>query len=136
MEDIEIRDRAYEGREKGKIYSDEKRKGVNSSLQPGDKVLMKQNNESKVLLETDEGVKYRRHITHVNKFEQTDSNFLIQNKAKESVLNENSVVNENVVKENQLGQSMNEIQDVGNSQDTIDNTCENANCNQQNNEKS
>jgi hypothetical protein len=52
------------------------------------------------------------------------------------VLNENSVVNENVVKENQLGQSMNEIQDVGNSQDTIDNTCENANCNQQNNEKS
>jgi hypothetical protein len=55
----------------------------------------------------------------VKKFEQTDSNFLNQNKAKENVvdqnksnenvLNENSVVNENVVKENQLGQSMNEI---------------------------
>lgn len=47
-----------------------------------------------------------------------------QNKSNESVSNENSVVNKNVVKENQLGQSMNEIPDVGNSQDNIDNTCE------------
>ena len=36
------------------------------------------------------------------------------------------IVNKNVVKENQLGQSMNEIPDVGNSQDNIDNTCEDA----------
>jgi hypothetical protein len=74
----------HERKEKGKIYSDEKRNAVNSSLQPGDKVLMKQNKENKlsttfhpkplvllekngnnVLLETDEDVKYRRNITHV-----------------------------------------------------------------------
>lgn len=47
-----------------------------------------------------------------------------QNKSNESMSNENSVVNENVVKENQLGQSMNEIPDVGNSQDNIDNACD------------
>jgi hypothetical protein len=41
MEDIEVRDRDRERKERGKIDSDEKRNAVNSSLQAGDKVLMK-----------------------------------------------------------------------------------------------
>ena len=40
--DLEVRDRDGEQKEKGRIYADNKRNAVDSKIQTGDKVLMKQ----------------------------------------------------------------------------------------------
>ncbi|CAC5386829.1 unnamed protein product [Mytilus coruscus] len=161
-EDIEVRDKDRERKEKGKMYTDEKRKAVKSELQPGDKVLVKQNKENKlsttfhhkpllllekngnsVLIQSDQGVKYRRNVTHVKKFEQQNvsNENRFNQKSNENVLNRNvymsnenlsqersvldeSISNENMSSENQLNLSMNETPDVENSQDRIDKTNE------------
>ncbi|ESP03447.1 hypothetical protein LOTGIDRAFT_137345, partial [Lottia gigantea] len=81
-------DKDQENKEKGKMYGDKKRNAVNSSLQLGDKVLLKQKKENKlsttfhpkpmmllkkngnsVIVQSDEGVQYKRNITQVKKFE-------------------------------------------------------------------
>ena len=91
-DDIEVRDRDSEEKEKGKDYSDSKRKAVLSDIVPGDKVLVKQNRENKlspsyrpepmtvtnkqgsnVTVETNDGVQYDRNVTHVKKFVEKPS---------------------------------------------------------------
>ena len=78
INDFEVRDRDGEHKEKGKMYADEKRKAVPSTLKTGDQVSMKQERENKLsttfnpkpltvldkqgnslLLESDEGVTYK-----------------------------------------------------------------------------
>ncbi|MCW4310601.1 MAG: DDE-type integrase/transposase/recombinase [Candidatus Thiodiazotropha endolucinida] len=90
--DQEMRDRDSEQKEKGKVYGDKRRNACESELKPGDKVLMKQNMENKfqsqfkpqfykvlhktgnsVLVESDQGVKYRRNVTHLKKFHERTS---------------------------------------------------------------
>ena len=75
----EVKDRDAERKEKGKIYADKKRNAVESNIQAGDKVLMKQDKKNKlstffnpepfrvlqkngnsVLVEADTGVQYKR----------------------------------------------------------------------------
>jgi hypothetical protein len=72
------------------MYADEKRKAVPSTLKTGDQVFRKQERENKLsttfnpkpltvldtqghslLLESDQGVTYKRNITHVKKFEKS-----------------------------------------------------------------
>lgn len=84
---IEIRDRDKENKEKGKMYADTRRKAQENDLQEGDLVLMKQKKTDKlstnfnpspmkivskggngVLMESPEGVMYRRNVTHLKKF--------------------------------------------------------------------
>ena len=48
INDFEVRDRDGEHREKGKMYADEKRKAVPSTLKTGDQVFMKQERENKL----------------------------------------------------------------------------------------
>ena len=87
LDDTEVRDRDSEQKEKGKVYADQKRNAQKCDLQEGDKVLVRQEKENKlsttfhpnpmtvvernrnaVLLESDQGVHYKRNITHVKKF--------------------------------------------------------------------
>ena len=91
-DDIEVRDRDSEEKEKGKDYSDTKRKAVLNDIVPGDKVLVKQSRENKlspnyrpepmtvtnkqgsnVTVETNAGVQYDRNVTHVKKFVEKTS---------------------------------------------------------------
>lgn len=84
INNFEVRNRDRTHKEKGKMYSDEKRKAVPSTLKTGDQVFMKQGRENKLsttfnpkpltvldkqgnslLLESDQGVTYKRNITHV-----------------------------------------------------------------------
>ena len=44
----EVKDRDAERKEKGKIYADKKRNAVESNIQAGDKVLMKQDKKNKL----------------------------------------------------------------------------------------
>ena len=85
----EIRDRDAERKEKGKQYSDVRRNARESEIKSGDTVLMKQDLENKfstqfkpqpytvlnktgnsVLVQSDQGVKYRRNVTHLKKFHE------------------------------------------------------------------
>ena len=87
VEDIEIRDRDSENKGKGKLYADQKRGAVESNLEQGDRVLVKQDRENKfstplhpepftlvdkrgnmVVVESQSGSNYKRNVTHVKKF--------------------------------------------------------------------
>ena len=90
--DQEMRDRDAEQKEKGKVYGDKRRNACKSDMKSGDTVLMKQDMQNKfqsqfkpnlfkvlnktgnsVLVESDQGVKYRRNVTHVKKFHERTS---------------------------------------------------------------
>lgn len=87
---IEVRDRDQERKEKGKIYADRKRQAKEHSLEPGDKVYVRNmNRENKLSMNFDEtthtvekssagdieirndetGQKLRRNIVHLKKVE-------------------------------------------------------------------
>ena len=90
--DQEMRDRDAEQKEKGKVYSDNRKSARESEIKSGDDVLMKQDMQNKfqsqfkpklykvlnktgnsALVEPDEGVKYRRNVTHVKNFHKRTS---------------------------------------------------------------
>jgi hypothetical protein len=132
-----IRDRDMEKKEKGKMYTDARRNAQESDLQEGDLVLMKQKKIDKlstnfspspmkivskggngVLVESPEGVRYRRNVTNLRKFigerpSPTNGNFeenqsmsmqnenVSNNRASENVSNENvSMSNQCVYNQN------------------------------------
>ena len=96
LDDIEIRDRDSERKEKGKLYSDKRRNAKTNDLKSVDQVLVKQNRANKlstafnpepftiiekhgnsVVIQSNEGEKYKRNVTHVKKFierEASDDN--------------------------------------------------------------
>lgn len=117
ISDTEIRDRDHERKGKGKIYSDNRRNAKESDVNVGDFVLLKQKREDKfstnfnpnpmqivrkdgnsVLVESQEGAKYRRNTTHVKKF-----NVPSQNVSNENVPSQN-VSNSDVSSQNVLSQ--------------------------------
>ena len=84
--DSEVRYRDAERKRKGKIYADNKRNAVESTIQTGDKVLMRQEKKNKlsttfksepftviqkngnqIVIRADSGVQYKRNVTHVKK---------------------------------------------------------------------
>ena len=86
-EDQEVRDRDSEAKEKGKLYADEKRQARESDVKEGDTVLLKQQQQNKltltfspepfrvlektgnsVVVESSEGIQYKRNSTHVKRF--------------------------------------------------------------------
>ncbi|KAK6192673.1 hypothetical protein SNE40_004107 [Patella caerulea] len=92
LEDTEVRDKDSEQKGKGKEYSDQRRNARENDLQAGDSVLMKQSYVNKwstpfapnpfivkerkgnsVVIESSEGVQYKRNLTAVKKFMQKDS---------------------------------------------------------------
>ena len=89
VDDVAVRDRDSELKEKGKMYADKRRGANNSDIQAGDKVLVRQDKVNKfstvfsprpftvrqrygnsVLVETDSGVQYKRNITAVKPYYQ------------------------------------------------------------------
>ena len=87
MDDQEVRDRDSEAKEKGKLYADEKRCARESDWKEGDTVLSRQERKHKlpptfrpepycvldksgnsVVVESPDGVQYKRNSTHVKKF--------------------------------------------------------------------
>ena len=91
-EDQEVRDRDSEAKEKGKLYADEKRHARESDVKEGDTVLLKQEQRNKltptfrpkpfcvlektgnsVVVESPDGVQYKRNTTHVKKFLERNS---------------------------------------------------------------
>ena len=105
----EVKDRDAERKEKGKIYADKKRNAVESNIEAGDKVLMKQDKKNKlstffnpepfrvlqkngnsVLVEADTGVQYKRNITHLKKLITPDAEENEVN-TQESILQESSI---------------------------------------------
>ena len=87
MDDQEVRDRDNETKEKGKLYADEKRCARKSDVTEGDTVLLRQERKNKltptfrpepyrvldksgnsVVVESPDGVQYKRNSTHVKKF--------------------------------------------------------------------
>ena len=83
----EFKDRDAEMKMKAKLYADERRHAEDAHLNPGDKVLIKQNRENKltttfakqpyqviskegnsVVVESPQGVQYQRNVTHVKKY--------------------------------------------------------------------
>ena len=102
--DYEIRDRDSERKQRGKEYTDRKRGAVESELKAGDRVLVKQNRENKlttnfnpkpmvvveknknsVVVKSNEGVNYRRNVTHLKKFNERESEMVNPNQNSESV---------------------------------------------------
>jgi len=92
IDDLELRDRDTEQKEKRKIYTDFKQNAHNSGIRPGDKVLVRQEKMKKfstpfahepvtvvektgnaVTIETENGVKYKRNVTHVKPFENSEN---------------------------------------------------------------
>lgn len=86
LDDI-VRDRDSEMKGKGKIYADQRRNVRQSEIYEGDIVLMKQSKENKlsttfnpnpmtvvrrngssVIIESSDGVRYQRNVSHVKKF--------------------------------------------------------------------
>ena len=84
VDDQEVRDRDKEEKERGRLYADEKRGARVSDVKEGDKVLLKQEKKDKltptfrpepfhvlekagnsVVVESPEGVQYKRNSTHV-----------------------------------------------------------------------
>ena len=91
MDDQEVRDRDKEAKERGKLYADEKRGACESDVKEGDRVLQKQEQTKKltptfrpepfrvlektrnsVVVQSHEGVQYKRTSTHVKKFVERD----------------------------------------------------------------
>jgi hypothetical protein len=120
LDDIEIRDRDSERKEKGKLYSDKRRNTTTNDLNSRDQVLVKQNRANKlsttfnpesftilekhgnsVGIQSNEGKKYRRNVTHVKKVIEREANENNTNMSNESVVQfekENS--DQNVSNEN------------------------------------
>ena len=48
VDDLEVRDRDAEHKEKGKIYSDKRRRAIETDIHAGDQVLVKQDREHKL----------------------------------------------------------------------------------------
>ena len=88
-DDIEVRDRDSENKGKGKLYADTKRRAVESTIEVGDKVLVKQDRENKfstpfnpkpytvvdkagnsIGIEYLAGSQYKRNVTHVKEFRE------------------------------------------------------------------
>ena len=86
-EDGEVRDKDLESKTKSCVYTDERHAVKDSNIQPGDEVLVKQPKENKltstfenqpyhvvnkegnsVIVESPEGVRYRRNSTHVKRY--------------------------------------------------------------------
>ncbi|CAG2215581.1 unnamed protein product [Mytilus edulis] len=84
---LRVRDRDSEQKEKGKIYADKRRGACESDIRVDDQVLVRQDRGNKmstpfvpspfkvvekignsVLVESDQGVQYRRNVTHLKKF--------------------------------------------------------------------
>ena len=91
MDDLEVRDRDKEAKDRGKLYADEKRGARESDVKEGDRVLLKQEQTNKltptfrpesfrllektengVVVESREGVQYKRNSTHVKKSVKRD----------------------------------------------------------------
>ena len=90
-DDQEVRDKDKDAKERGRLYADEKRGARVSDVKERDKVLLKQEKKDKltptfrqepfhvlekagksVVVESSEGVKYKRNSTHVKKFVESD----------------------------------------------------------------
>ena len=91
VDDQEVRDRDKKAKEIGKLYADEKRDARESDVKERDRVLLKQKQTNKltpsfrpepfrvlektgnsVVVESPEGVQYKRNSTHVKKFIERD----------------------------------------------------------------
>ena len=91
VDDQKARDRDKEAKERGKLYADEKRDARESDVKEGDRVLLKQEQTNKltltfrpepfrvldktrnsVVVESPEGVQYKRNSTQVKKFVERD----------------------------------------------------------------
>ena len=114
MTDYEIRYHDSEKKEKGKLYTDKKRKAVESEIEKGDQVLVQKNRENKlspnfhtepivvkekkknsVVKESNEGVRYKRNVTHLKKYNKrksvNESNFSqSENESGQNVEKENN----------------------------------------------
>ena len=121
-----------EKKEKEKVYADSKRRAASNDITPGDRVLMKRNKENKlsanyhpnplkvlekngnsILLESQDGVRYKRNITHVKKF--------VESKKSSNMPNENSVVYENNVPNEEYVEIENSsVQDSNGSQNATE----------------
>ena len=88
----EVRDRDIEAKERGKLYADETRGARESEVKEGDRVLLKQEKTNKltptftpepfhvldkagnsIVVESPDGVQYKRNSTHVKKFVERNS---------------------------------------------------------------
>lgn len=91
VDDFEVRDRDAERKEKGKMYSDKRRMAAETDIRAGDQVLVKQDRENKLstpfnkspfkvvkmngnsaIVESDQGVQYKRNVTHLKKFNERE----------------------------------------------------------------
>ena len=91
VDDQKVQDRDKEAKERGKLYADEKRGPRESDDKEGDRVLLKQEQTNKftptfrptpfrvlektgnsVVVDSTEGVQYKRNSTHVKKFVERD----------------------------------------------------------------
>ncbi|XP_061195212.1 uncharacterized protein K02A2.6-like [Saccostrea echinata] len=92
VDDLELRDRDAERKEKGKMYSDKHRRATETDIRAGDQVLVKQDRENKLstpfntspfkvvqmkgnsaIVESDQGIQYKRNVTHLKKFNERES---------------------------------------------------------------
>ena len=95
-DDLEMRDRDKESKQKSKIYTDEKRR-AQETVTEGDKVLLRRERENKltptfhsqpyevkskvgnsVLVQSPEGVQYQRNVTHVKKYQEREQSVINQ----------------------------------------------------------
>ena len=95
-DDLEMRDRDKESKQKSKIYTDEKRR-AQETVTEGDKVLLRRERENKltptfhsqpyevkskvgnsVLVQSPEGVEYQRNVTHVKKYQEREQSVMDQ----------------------------------------------------------
>ena len=109
VDDLEVRDRDAEHKEKGKIYSDKRRRAIETDIHAGDQVLVKQDREHKLstpfnaspfkvvemngnraIVESNEGVQYKRNVTHLKKFYERECTSM----SDESPLIENEIFDE------------------------------------------
>ena len=89
-DDLEVRDRDKESKQKSKIYTDEKRR-AKETIKEGDRVLLRQERENKltpmfksqpyevkskvgnsVIVKSPEGVQYQRNVTHLKKYHERE----------------------------------------------------------------
>ena len=112
VNDLKVRDRDAERKEKGKIYyySDKRRRAIKTDIHAGDQVLVKQDREHKLstpfntspfkvvemngnraIVESNEGVQYKRNVTHLKKFYERECTTMPD----ESPLSENEIFDEN-----------------------------------------
>ena len=107
VDDLEVRDRDAERKEKGKIYSDKRRRAIETDIHAGDQVLVKQDREHKLstpfnaspfkvvdmngnraIVESNQGVQYKRNVTHLKKKDERECTSM----SSESPLIENEIL--------------------------------------------